>query len=563
MRLAPDGTCGVSAPHASDEHRERKLASSRDLWKYLVLLFAIALFFFLSSSRAVLVFDDGIQLTSAMRVMAGQVVHRDFYYNYGPAELYILAGLFKLFGPSVFVARLWRAFEAGWGAVLPYILARRLSTRTVAAGVLVLSLFWLGSLGLMTSFSVWSTYLLLPLLRRGLPASKAVLAGAMVGLTALFRYDTAVGLIGTHVVVMALAVCLRREEWAPKVRSAAVALGWYLLGFALLFIPPAIAYLAVAPAHAMLHDVFIYNAKYYRLGRGLPFPRIHRANFADIIVYAFPVFICLGLYAGGRWWAGQRRPATARTPMPTWIFSLVAFSLLAAVMYSKGLVRTGAGPLYMTVAPCALIAAVLCARLKEFAIAVRVGVVLLVVLFLMGGLSALWQQIRLGHSQRTSTLRWIVSPSTQTPRPPFDRWCREKNPITRGFCYVLDDDHIQTVEFIEQHTRPGDTLYVGLPHHDRIWVADNITYFATQRLPATKWTQFEPLLQTRADIQREMKSELERSKPPYIVLDSEFDNSSEPNGSSLHSGVFLLDDYISSHYVFVQRFGEMTILERL
>jgi hypothetical protein len=41
-----------------------------------------------------------------MRVTAGQIPHRDFYAYYGPAPLYILAGLFRLFGESIFIERL-------------------------------------------------------------------------------------------------------------------------------------------------------------------------------------------------------------------------------------------------------------------------------------------------------------------------------------------------------------------------------------------------------------------------------------------------------------------------
>ena len=37
----------------------------------------------------------------------GDIPYRDFYANYGPAQFYALAVLFKVFGPSVVVERLW------------------------------------------------------------------------------------------------------------------------------------------------------------------------------------------------------------------------------------------------------------------------------------------------------------------------------------------------------------------------------------------------------------------------------------------------------------------------
>jgi hypothetical protein len=59
-----------------------------------------------------------------------------------------------------------------------------------------------------------------------------------------------------------------------------------------------------------------------------------------------------------------------------------------------------------------------------------------------------------------------------------------------------------------------------------------------------------------------MIGDLQRNKPPYVVLDSEFDALHEPNGSSVHTGVHLLDNYIAQHYEWVKTFGEMTVLQR-
>jgi hypothetical protein len=181
-------------------------------------------------------------------------------------------------------------------------------------------------------------------------------------------------------------------------------------------------------------------------------------------------------------------------------------------------------------------------------------------------LMAMWgslHQLSSQHKFKTSMLLWLLVPGKVAPQPPLDGWCRDKNPLTRGECYVVDQDHIQTVEFLEAHTHRGDTLYVGLPQHDRVLINDNITYFATQRLPATKWSHFDPFLQNSVGTQEEMVADLERNRPPYVVLDSEFDAQKEPNGSSVHTGVHLLDDYIKQHYRWVKTFGEMAILERI
>lgn len=45
-----------------------------------------------------------------------------------------------------------------------------------------------------------------------------------------------------------------------------------------------------------------------------------------------------------------------------------------------------------------------------------------------------------------------------------------------------------------------------------------------------------------------MVSELEGRKPRFVVLESDWDNVKEPNGSALSGGVTILDDYIRVHY---------------
>ena len=78
-------------------------------------------------SRLSNVYDEGLALTGAMRVEAGQVPHRDFYANYGPAQFYILAGLFKIFGESLLVERLFdlliKAALVTWVYALPLRIA--------------------------------------------------------------------------------------------------------------------------------------------------------------------------------------------------------------------------------------------------------------------------------------------------------------------------------------------------------------------------------------------------------------------------------------------------------
>jgi hypothetical protein len=58
-------------------------------------------------------------------------------------------------------------------------------------------------------------------------------------------------------------------------------------------------------------------------------------------------------------------------------------------------------------------------------------------------------------------------------------------------------------------------------------------------------------------------AELSSKKPPYIVLDSAWDDFKEPNQSAVSSGVGILDDYIHSHFTPVAKFGTVSILKNV
>jgi hypothetical protein len=142
-------------------------------------------------------------------------------------------------------------------------------------------------------------------------------------------------------------------------------------------------------------------------------------------------------------------------------------------------------------------------------------------------------------------------------------WCRTPNSATWGICFLSDDDRIQTIEFIDSRTSPDQKIFVGVTNHDKIYANDNFIYFASHRLPATRWSHFDPDLQNRYDIQAQMIQEMEINTPAYVILDSEFRSKHEPNDSSRSSGVKLLDEYIQQKYQYIQTFGRMSVWRRM
>jgi hypothetical protein len=539
----------------------------------LVIVFLVSyLVLAAGMSRRPGMYDEGITLTGAMRVAAGQVPHRDFYFIYGPAEVYILAGLFKVFGPSLLVERLFDLLIKALTVTAVYAIALSYCRRSIAIFVSFVTVMWLfGLIGWgsattpLSLLNLIGSALILPVFAGRLSTGRMLAAGAVSGAASLFRHETGIALLGIHACVIFIATCLRFTGTANRLRIFASTFWPYLLGFALLTVPAALYYFSVAPLAPLLHDSIFLGKNYHRI-RNLPFPPIDLRGLENLAVYLPIAIACLSLYilvksfsqTGGH--AVSSAESTRRDN--AWRGFLITFGLLLVVMYLKGLVRVSPGQVHLAVIPSLLLIGALFHQRLTFSRPVRIAIDSLMLLSFVAATWSSLHEISMQHAEHLSAAEWVLSSAQDSMQKAPAAWCKIPGPLTRGFCFLPEDDRIHAIEFISSHTRPGDPLYSGLKHHDRIFANDNLIYFATQRLPATHWSQLDPGLQTSYDTQTQMIDELERNAPPYIVLDSEFDLSREPNDSAKSSGVMLLDDYIRDKYQPVETFGIMSIRRR-
>jgi 4-amino-4-deoxy-L-arabinose transferase-like glycosyltransferase len=568
--------------------REQKIASLQDdknfveqqgkslrgtLMQAAFVFFSAYLILFIGMPLRPNIYDEGIVLTASMRVAAGQLPHRDFYAIYGPAQLYILAGLYRLFGESILVERLLDLFFRALVVASVYTVASSYFRKSVAACTSLVTLAWLFGLYSASAssavipvslFNLISTALIIPVFTRTVSRRRIFAAGAIAGLATLFRYDTGIALFGIHACVIAIGICFRLK--GKRLRTFVSAFWPYLPGFALVTLPPALYYLSVAPLHPLVHDIILFPSKYYHRARNLPFPAITLKGFDNFAIYLPIAVVGISLYAvvADRLRARDNKAsAQSELEQRRWCGFLIAFGLLALVMYFKGFVRIAVIHMYLATIPSLLLAAALFQLRFTFRRPVRISIMLVVWLSLLSpawcSLREMWDM----YEEHYSLPQSVWSAARGTTPAIWTAWCRTTNSATRGLCFLPEDDRIQTVEFIDSHTRPDQKLFVGLTHHDRIWANDTLIYFASHRLPATRWSHFDPDLQNRADIQAQIVQELEVNTPPYVVLDSEFDRVHEPNDSSRSSGVTLLDEYLHKNYQYTQTFGRMFIWQRI
>ena len=523
-----------------------------------LIFVATALVLALTMTRNIGVYDEGVILTGAMRVAAGDILHADFYANYGPGQFYLLAALFKLFGTSAIIERIYDTLVRAAIVALCYGIVAGVAPRLVALAAAGTSFLWLFAVGLygyplipVTLLSLAAASLVQPLLVGRFSSRRLMWAGAALGLSTLIRYDVGPVVFVALAIALALSSALRSTAKGAAFREARTSLAWFTLGAAVVFLPVAALYLAVAPLERFIYDIFYFSIPNYARMRSLPFPGIGAilGSFDKMGVYV-PVLACAT--AAWSFFADRIRPQDRRD----WI--IVTFALITLTLYSKGLVRVSTAHLMASILASIVVVAALVGRVAAQGRGLRIAVTIVVTLSVASALTAAATTAAQRVAERTTVLAKILAVIESGQAA----WCPTPPELRNINCLLLDPDREQAARLVASHTAPGERIFVGLTRHDKIFMNDIAMYFATNRMPATRWHHFDSGLQTRADIQAEMIAELQAHDVRYVVLESTWDWIGEPNGSARSSDVHLLDEYIRKRYRTVETFGEISVLLR-
>jgi len=387
----------IEGQDSFDDEQRRSLRWIRI--KSTLVFVASYLVLFSAMSLRPNVYDEGLVLTAATRVAAGQIPHRDFYTNYGPAQFYVLAGLFKAFGTSILVERLFDLLIKALLVTAVYAIASFYCSTSIAAGTCVVTFLWVfgvmnencgAALTPVSLLNLIGSALILPVFRSPVPTRRMLAAGAVAGTATLFRYDTGMALFGIQACVIVIAIFSRLRGLSTRLRGVCSTLGPYLFGFVLLTLPPLIYYLSVAPVHPLIHDVFLYSIRYYHRGRNLPFPPVSLAKFDQSAIYTTIGIILISVCAATvpfrvRSHSAHNSPSALEKQRCYGL--LITFGLLALGMYFKGFVRVQLSHIFLAIIPSSLLLAILVQHRSSFPRAVRVSVACLAVLFVA---SSIW-----------------------------------------------------------------------------------------------------------------------------------------------------------------------------
>ena len=494
------------------------------------------------------IYDEGIIVYGSVRVMDGQVPYRDFWTQYSPGQLYVLAALFGTLGKSIMVERVWDITIRATLALMIFVLGARLSSVKASVPLWVLALLWVQHYGFFgypifagLLFSLASIHALI----RGFSSRRWMFAsGSLLGLTAIFRHDMAVYVAAAQLITFVpLAMWRLASPASPQLQLVTYAIRRLLpwAGGTLIVITPVLAYfLATVPANQLAQQLFIFPLTEFPKVRDLPYPDLdwwpnNLPFYAPFPIYAIAFSMAVAHI--------RREPQTADYDGYR-VWGIIMMVLFGVFGFNQARVRSDE------------------IHTVQFFLS---ALTLLPALWHGISRAARWLSYVIAMTSVVLAIAAIVNPIDHYVRQLEGRANAARNlnhglPIAQGALVSLD--HNFAVRYLQRLTKPGDKVYIGLSQHDRVFANDVMFYFLLERHSPTRYHELHPGLANTEPVQREMIADIERNAVKYVVLTSMFQGANEPNDSALSSGVELLDDYLRTHYQWVTTIGAYRIYVR-
>jgi hypothetical protein len=514
--------------------------------------------------RDINVYDEGLIVFGAIRVMNGDVPYRDFYANYGPAQFYVLAGLFKVFGPSILINRIWDTFVRAATVMLVYAVFARMESPRMGMIAAAASALWLSAFGVYgypvypcLLMTVLSVYFVLPAYCREAGRTPLLLAGGCIGVVALFRHDVGALAAISHIAALTLFQVKARLDGVKRSPKLIPAVAIFAAGVLLVAVPIWLSVMVIASPTEVLRDLVFIQAETYGRMRSHPF-RWDSVNtwgvFFPPVVGLMGIAIALN-FKGGR--ASIDAKVATATMQCIRCGALLLVACCALFFTLKGVVQAAWRHMALAFVP-SLLTACLAWLVAPGSRHGRILALLLAVPMALVSMGAVYRD----YTVLMTNKDWIWNFAYAGDK------CHPAAGLERLGCFKIDagpttdeQAHFAAIRFVQEHTADDERIFVGLESHDRIFANDVLFYFLAKRLSATKWHHFDPGVQTTGEIQTEMVRELEAVKPKVVVLKSDWSRVREPNESSISSGVSVLNDFIRTHYVPAATFVGIEVYE--
>lgn len=542
---------------------KNRLISQAALGKAKVVLFFVLMILILiiPIKYAFNFYDEGFAVFNATRVLNHETPYRDFWAIYPPGQLYILAGVFKSFGVSLYASRIYDTLIRALLVLGIFLVARKISSRSFAYVVTL-------SLTLVLASQSFYSYAVYPALAVSIYAIYGVLeyvahdsrrwliaSGVITGLACLIRWD--IGLYVCLGLCVALFIHQFTRFWREQLTPAQAAYSTLKvvilpLAFTLAIMLVGYGLVSLRSGLANVWDqVFYFPATQLRAVRWLAYPELLHPHIDDV----------------SNFWNIYTRPMDwLRFYLPLVIYAIAWIYIIYTIFIKR---------LTLSLQDFGIMAAASCGPFLFFQALSRYDYIHALPSLIPAALvvAALFPKILSGPTHWSlKTLVVLLLPAVASVYflAPFNailgtmddyplEKCRSKLP--RASCTAVSGNQEKAVGYIQARTQENEPIFVGNQRHDILFVNDVGFYYLAARLSATRYSELHPGVANTLPYQQEIASELEAQKTNYLVL-VDIWLSNEPNGSSKSTGVVYLDQYIRENYLRVAEFGEYQIWER-
>ncbi len=494
------------------------------------------------------IYDEGIILVGAARVMRGELPYRDFWSQYSPGQFYTLAALFSVTGKSVMVARWFDVFTRAALALVLTLLAGRAAGSRRAWIVWPLAVVWLAYYGFFSYplfqgllFSCSALYAFLRGIETGC-RRWLIAAGLAFGLAYAFRHDMSAYLLAATGLTVLVHACSARTPVFQLLKMLLPT----LLTAALIVVPVTLYFaLQVAPAE-LAEQLFLFPLLEFPRHRDLPYPKLD--GHPDNLPFYAP-FLVYGLCFALSLWRLTRRN-TESHPQALAMFGLAVFG---AFGFNQARVRSDLiHTVHFFMLALALLPALWPRHSPSAPVHSDASAVLRLALGMLGA--------TLMFITALAPLNHYISVLQRRDWPSLQRRIANSPAIAAGI--PLEDWQQAMLMSLKFYSRRGESVYIGLARHDIVFANDVMSYFLFDRPIPTRYHEIHPGVVNTEPVQRAMIEEIAHAKPTLLYLTDMFEGVKEPNDSAKSSGVTLLDDYLKAHYSFYSTAGPFEILRR-
>ena len=500
------------------------------------------------------VYDEGIRLYGAQRVLEGHVPYRDFFAYYAPAQFYWPAFLFSIFGERILVFRVGMLVFVALGAAALFALGRRAGLGSISASVPVVALCLPLTSGdrLLVCDPSLSLILAGGAVVTGAQAGgsgRYVLAGALLGAASLFRQDFGAGGVIAGLAAITWIECRQaRGSGSAGWPTARILRAWGLLlsGITLVALPP---YLMVAwpDPRPLVHALVVLPPRLMHY-RTLPYWYTFLGSVRNVLEgstsathNALTALMILGspllLAVAGRGFLTQRlRRRILESADRQRVLIFLAFAAAGVAPYAFG-------------------------RSDEYHVYPLYVLTISIVTVVAASASPALTRWRNARGAAVGGLGFLVGVNLGTSLGAFSGL---KPLDVLGATRVLVSPEKMSIAAAVSDLRAsgdGRPILVTSARHDRVHANPVILYFLARKPSATYFFDFIPGVTTSRPVQEQIIADL-RAHDVQTVLVWKAPLPEEPNPSRESSEVTVLDEYLRTAFSRVKETPSYDLLRR-